>query len=92
MSMSVDQREMSRQVRRFSLLSPTRLRIAELVADGYGNKEIAALVGLAESTVKNHLAALYWDFEFSHRYNNRVLLARLVWEARQATGTETGRP
>lgn len=44
-------------------LSKRQYQLAELVASGYSNKEIARILGISSSTVKNHL------FEISRRMN-----------------------
>lgn len=41
------------------LLSPRELSVLRLLADGASNKEIARGLGVAENTVKTHLANLY---------------------------------
>jgi DNA-binding CsgD family transcriptional regulator len=40
-------------------LSPSELRVAELVADGHTNREIAAALFLGERTVASHLTHIY---------------------------------
>lgn len=39
-------------------LTPRELEVLRLVAQGYGNREIAQLVHLAEGTVKNHVSSI----------------------------------
>ncbi|CAM4041679.1 response regulator [Helcobacillus massiliensis] len=41
-----------------TVLTPTERRVAEKVADGCSNQEIAAQLFLAEGTVRNHISAL----------------------------------
>lgn len=40
-------------------LTPRKRQIADLLGRGYQNKEIAAALGLSESTVKDHITDLY---------------------------------
>ena len=57
-------------------LSPRQLELAELVADGYTNTEIASKLRLSRQTVKNHVQAAYAKLGV----HNRVLLGRKVAE------------
>lgn len=61
-------------------LSSPEMHVAQLMAEGYENAQIAAHAGLSENTVKMYLSRAY------HKTGtyNRVQLARLIWEnARQ---------
>lgn len=40
-------------------LTPTQLKVLQLLADGYSNREIAELLGVAVGTVKLHLFSIY---------------------------------
>jgi two-component system nitrate/nitrite response regulator NarL len=40
-------------------LSPREIEILKLLADGYGNKQIAKRLGISDATVKTHLKSLY---------------------------------
>jgi DNA-binding CsgD family transcriptional regulator len=42
-----------------SLLSPKEQEVARAVAEGLSNKQIAAKLGISESTVKNHLYSIF---------------------------------
>ena len=55
-------------------LTPTELKVVRLLENGAQNKEIADRLGVTESTVKNHLHALYSKLNVAHR---RDLMAKL---------------
>ena len=55
-------------------LTPTELKVARMLAEGAQNKEIADRLGLTESTVKNHLHAVYQKINVANR---RELAAKL---------------
>ncbi len=57
-------------------LSPQEARIAELVAEGKSNREIAAQLGLAEGTVKNYVSAILAKLNLSRRTQLAAKLAR----------------
>ena len=40
-------------------LTPAQVRVAELVANGSTNREVAARLFLSERTVENHLSQIY---------------------------------
>ena len=75
-------------------LTHRQLDIARLVARGYSTPQIARELSLAEQTVKTYLwdiyAAMGWTNDAG---NQRVLLARLVWEQGegQKTAAERGK-
>jgi two-component system response regulator DevR len=48
-------------------LSPQEERVLKLVADGKTNKEIAAVMGLSDKTVKNYLANVYDKLHVTRR-------------------------
>lgn len=48
-------------------LSPQEERVLKLVAEGKTNKEIAAVMGLSDKTVKNYLANVYDKLHVSRR-------------------------
>jgi DNA-binding NarL/FixJ family response regulator len=50
--------------------------IAQLVAQGYSNQEIATKLGISICTVKNHLQRIFWKL----RITNRTQLALRVRE------------
>lgn len=64
-----------------SRLTPRELRIAELVARGRNNREIAEKLRLSEKTVKNHLSNIYQKFGLRNRTHLATLLlrGRRVW-------------
>jgi len=59
---------------RLASLSPQEAKIAELVAEGLLNKEIAARLGLSEKTVRNYLGNIF----IKTGVNRRAHLASLV--------------
>jgi DNA-binding NarL/FixJ family response regulator len=59
---------------RLAVLSPTEHRVAELVARGRTNLEIADELGIVERTVKAHLTAIYCKMHVG----NRLSLALLI--------------
>lgn len=48
-------------------LSPAQLEVAQLVAEGKSNKEVAKAKAITERTVKAHLSAIYAKLEISDR-------------------------
>lgn len=66
----------STSVQRFADLSDRHTEIAQLVAAGLHNKEIAAQLYLSTHTVRNHLALIYARLGIG----TRLELARIVWE------------
>jgi DNA-binding NarL/FixJ family response regulator len=61
-------------------LTETETRIAEAVARGLSNKEIAAEFGVSVRTVENHVSHILAKKGFS----NRVEIARLILEDRSS--------
>lgn len=59
-------------------LSPSELQVAELVATGASNAEIASELCLAEGTVKNLVSALLRKLDQRDRTRLALLLARLL--------------
>jgi len=57
-------------------LTEAEIRVAELVARGLSNKEIAAELDISVRTVENHISHILDKKNF----NNRVEIARLVFE------------
>lgn len=57
-------------------LSPRERQIAELVAAGYRNPDIAAVLGTSRNTVRNQLAALFERLSVTNRAELVALLAR----------------
>ena len=56
-------------------------RVLELLGEGRRNKEIAAALGVAESTVKSHLNRVYRKLQLSDRLQAGLLAARQAWAA-----------
>lgn len=48
-------------------LTPRETEISVLVAEALSNKEIAAMLGISEQTVKNHLVSIYLKLGISSR-------------------------
>lgn len=61
-----------------SSLTPRQMEVAELVAKGCRNWQVAELLGISENTVVNHLAAIYDTLAIG----GRMELA-LLWKTRQ---------
>ena len=61
-------------------LTEAELRVAEAVARGLSNKEIAAQLGISVRTVENHVSHILAKKGFS----NRVEIARFILEGRSA--------
>jgi len=68
------------KLRYLAALTPRQLAIAELVAMGCTNQQIAAAVGLSINTIEHHLTDIFRRTGVS----NRVQLALLVNEGRSA--------
>ena len=65
------------QIRR-TILSPRQYQIAEMVADGLSNKEIAAQLGIKEATVKNTLTVAFAKLGMVPKANKPAELAALI--------------
>ncbi len=57
-------------------LTAAQARVLELLADGKSNREIAALLGLSEGTVKVHMSAIFRALGVSSRAQVLVAIAR----------------
>lgn len=62
---------------RLAVLSPMEHRVAELVARGQTNLEIAAELGIVERTVKAHLTAIYGKMHVGNRLSLALLINRV---------------
>jgi two-component system nitrate/nitrite response regulator NarL len=62
--------------KRLAVLSPMESRVAELVAHGQTNLEIAAELGIVERTVKAHLTAIYAKMHVGNRLSLALLINR----------------
>jgi DNA-binding NarL/FixJ family response regulator len=60
---------------RLARLTPTEVRIVEMIADGMTNREIAERIHLAEKTVKNYVSAILSKLEVSRRAEAAAYLA-----------------
>jgi two-component system nitrate/nitrite response regulator NarL len=47
------------RIERLAALTAREMQIARAVAEGRGNREIAAQLGITEQTVKNHLTSIF---------------------------------
>jgi DNA-binding CsgD family transcriptional regulator len=63
-------------------LSPRELEIAHMVAKGYPNKTIAAILDISSWTVASHLRRVFSKLGVSSR---AAMVARLLEDARFAT-------
>lgn len=61
-------------------LTPTELQVAELVATGASNTEIADALFLAEGTVKNHVSALLRKLDQRDRTRLALFLSKQLAE------------
>jgi DNA-binding NarL/FixJ family response regulator len=48
-------------------LSRRELEVASLMARSFGNREIAARLGLSEQTVRNYISSIYFKLEVKDR-------------------------
>ena len=60
-------------------LTPRLLEVAELVADGCTDKQIAARLGIGYNTARIHVAAIAFRLQIPGGANTRVLIARWWW-------------
>ena len=60
---------------RLAKLTPTEMRIIEMIADGATNRQIADRIHLAEKTVKNYVSAILSKLEVSRRAEAAAYLA-----------------
>jgi DNA-binding NarL/FixJ family response regulator len=57
-------------------LSPRMLEVAQLLAEGHSNKEIASALGISEPTVKKHVAQILHRLGFEDRLQAALFVAR----------------
>lgn len=57
-------------------LTQAQVRVLELLAQGYGNREIAERLGLSEGTVKVHTSAIFRALKVSNRAQVLLVLQR----------------
>lgn len=57
-------------------LTPTQLRVLQLLTEGYSNREIADLLGVAVGTVKLHLFSAYKALDVSSRAQALIALKK----------------
>ena len=58
-------------------LTPREIEVLAALAEGYGNKQIAARLDISEHTVKTHLAAIFEKLQVSNRTEAVLAGARL---------------
>ena len=71
---------------RLARLTPTELRIVEMIADGMTNRTIGERIGLAEKTVKNYVSSILAKLHMSRRSEAAAYLAE--HRARQQSNLE----
>jgi DNA-binding CsgD family transcriptional regulator len=59
----------------FAALTPRKLDLVELIAQGRDNAQIAAQLALSEKTVKNHITSIFAKLEVENR-SQAIVLAR----------------
>ena len=64
-------------------ISPQQWKILELLAEGFPNKEIARRLGIASSTVKNQLTAIFERLGVSNRTQAAIAARALVDSAQE---------
>jgi two-component system NarL family response regulator len=73
------------------LLSTRELEVLELVTEGLSNAEIAAQLGIAVNTVRNHLRSIFDKLEVRNRVQAAVYAVRAGFfpaDARRLEGKE----
>lgn len=71
-------------------LSPRQRQIAEMIADGYINKAIAAKIGIQHSTLRNHIRQIARKLNLDRSKDTRVQVTWLVIDARFDEDAERG--
>lgn len=74
----------------FSVLTPAERSIAERVAKGHSNKEVADELGVSEKTVKNHLTTVFQKLHCRNRTGLTYLVLHRL-EAERKTRGSAGR-
>ena len=64
------------QTDRRRALTSREMQIARAVAEGRGNREIAAQLGITEQTVKNHLTSIFEKMGVASRLQLALLIIR----------------
>jgi DNA-binding NarL/FixJ family response regulator len=57
-------------------LSPQEQKVLALLAEGQTNKEIAAVLGLSDKTVRNYLSNIFQKLQVSRRSQAAAIYAR----------------
>ena len=77
-------------------LNRTQQRIAELVAQGYGNRQIASLLNLREQSVRNEVSRIFKKTGIANRVELALRMHGLSpirhepWPPQNAHGTSPG--
>ncbi len=71
---------------RLARLTPTELRIVEMIADGLTNRAIGERIGLAEKTVKNYVSSILAKMHMSRRAEAAAYLAEHRGRQRSSRG------
>lgn len=74
---SPDAQPPSRRRERAPALTPRQVDVLKLLARGLTNREIAAVLGIAESTVKTHLRTLFEVLDVSNRTEATLVMREL---------------
>jgi two-component system nitrate/nitrite response regulator NarL len=61
---------------RLSALTAREIQIANAVAEGRGNREIATQLGITEQTVKNHLTSIFEKVGVESRLQLALVILR----------------
>src|SRR5207244_10896074 len=69
-------------------LTPAEVRVAGLLVQGARNKEIANHLGVAQTTIKNHLHNTYAKLNLSSR-GDRASSYRTVGDPRSSSGSRS---
>lgn len=73
-------------------LSSRQLDVLRLLVEGKSNKDICRELGLSESTVKTHLAAIFRKLEVTSRTQAVVAVARRGWRLKFSSGSALDTP
>ncbi len=72
-------------VKNIAALTPKQRQVFSLLSFGFSNKEIAAMMGVAESTIKAHVCAIFRVFRCVNR-SQAALIAFAIRQHMDPTG------